>query len=420
MAIIDEELAQSISQVIGMGGGVVGALGAIAGSTKGTFLVLAVPLGYMYSRFQMYFRASNTAIARLESISRSPIYADFSQTLSGTQTIRAYMQQRRFITLLEEYANENTIPGVLQQIAGQWLAIRLDFIGALIMFFMGALSVSLQKNDFMPGTVAVAVPVPVPVNICITQFLLFIFSGVILIILYYYRVAGYLALGLSYSIQLTALLKMAVRVISTVEAQFNSVERVKFYSQLEGAEEGTVVSSQKSALVGGGDVEMQVSGQNSAKTPPKNWPQYGKIRFENVQLKYRDGPLVLKGVSFDVAEREKIGIAGRTGCGKSSLMVALFRIEPLHHGRIFIDDVDISSIPLQALRQKLCIIPQDPVMFSATLRFNLDPFDEFSDEEVWNVLKDVNMFDHAQSLPNKLLEMVAESGDNFSAGQRQV
>jgi ABC-type multidrug transport system fused ATPase/permease subunit len=107
-------------------------------------------------------------------------------------------------------------------------------------------------------------------------------------------------------------------------------------------------------------------------------------------------------------------------CGKSSLMVALFRIEPLSGGRVFIDDIDIATMPLEALRKKLCIIPQDPVMFSATVRFNLDPFDEFSDEQIWEVLRDVSMSEHVQTLPSKLQELVAESGDNFSAGQRQV
>lgn len=101
-------------------------------------------------------------------------------------------------------------------------------------------------------------------------------------------------------------------------------------------------------------------------------------------------------------------------------MVALFRIERLSSGKIYIDDIDIATVPLRTLRSRLCIIPQDPVMFSATVRFNLDPFDEFSDDTVWNVLRDVNMLDHVQSMPGKLQEMVAEGGENFSAGQRQV
>ncbi len=107
-------------------------------------------------------------------------------------------------------------------------------------------------------------------------------------------------------------------------------------------------------------------------------------------------------------------------CGKSSLMVSLFRIEELSEGQIIIDDIDISCVPIHHLRKKLCIIPQDAVMFSATVRFNLDPFHEFSDDALWAVLDDVKMKLHVESLPNKLEENVAEAGDNFSAGQRQV
>jgi ATP-binding cassette subfamily C (CFTR/MRP) protein 1 len=302
MFTMDEEIASTMSQVISLNGSVLGSLGAIAGSTKGAFLILAVPLAYFYSHVQAYFRKSNTAIARLESVSRSPIYADFSQTLTGTSTIRAYQQQHRFIQSLEEYANRNTVPGVLIHIAGQWLAIRLDILGAIIMFFMGALTVALQGDAFIP--------------------------------------AGYLALGLSYSIQLTSLLKTAVRMAATAEAQFNAVERVKHYIDLEGAEDqehreifsdkkekklitseqkgySGVAKSEAAAAVSTGDIEMAVvSTPASSATlvePPANWPEHGKVVFEDVAMRYRDGPLVLKGVSFEVNGKDKIGIAGRTG-----------------------------------------------------------------------------------------------------------
>ena len=137
-------------------------------------------------------------------------------------------------------------------------------------------------------------------------------------------------------------------------------------------------------------------------------------------MRYRSGPLVLKKVNISIAGREKVGFCGRTGCGKSSLMVALFRIEELSGGQILIDDIDIANIPLNILRSKLCIIPQDPVMFSSTIRFNLDPFNLCTDEEVWGVLESVDMKTYVNSLPDKLQEMVSEGGENFSAGQRQV
>ena len=390
-ASIDEDLVQSISQIIGFGGGVLGSLGAIAGSTQGTFLVLLVPLGILYWRFQSYFRASNTAIARIEAISRSPIYADFSQTISGITTVRAYRHEDRYIKRLEHLANRNTIPGVLQQIAGQWLGIRLDFLGALIMFFMGALTVALQGTKFIP--------------------------------------AGWLALGLSYAIQLTGLLKLGVRAVSVMEAQFNSVERVNFYTELPGVEEGDASSMSSSIREGKQppaadaslDVEQGLGGASSCLLPA-DWPRTGKICFEDVEMRYRSGGggLVLKGISFEVADGEKIGICGRTGCGKSSLMVALFGIEPLCGGRILIDDIDIATVPLQLLRSKLCIIPQETVMFSASLKFNVDPLGQHTDDEVWGALRAVDLEDHARSLPGGLDELMSEGGSNWSAGQRQL
>jgi len=201
------------------------------------------------------------------------------------------------------------------------------------------------------------------------------------------------------------------------------VERVKFYTELTGVEDGgyDTRANSKSVGKGNGDGGADVDGDvQLVVVPPAEWPHEGRVRFEEVDMRYRQGPLVLKRVTFDVLPKEKVGVAGRTGSGKSSLMVALFRIEPLSGGRIIIDGVDIATVPLQILRSRLCIIPQDPVMFSATVRFNLDPFDLYSDEEVWSVLRDVNMENHVNTLPNKLQELVAEGGDNFSAGQRQL
>ena len=396
LATIDEDLAQTISQVIGMGGGCVGAVGAIIGATKGTFLLMIVPLFYLYGLFQAYFKTSNTAIARIEAVSRSPIYADFTQVLSGTASIRAYGQQQSFIVKLEGYINNNTVPGVYQQIGSQWLAIRLDLLGAVITFFMGVLAVATKNDNFIS--------------------------------------AGDLGLGLSYAIQLTGLLKMAVRLSATLEAQMNSVERFNYYiDNLQGEDEPMPASGaggQKPATIENaengsagayasvptnGDIEM-----SKLKTPSSDWPNAGKIEFRDVCMRYRDGPLVLKNISFEVSSKEKVGFCGRTGCGKSSLMVALFRIENLASGQILIDDVDIATVPLPVLRKKLCIIPQDPVMFSSTVRFNLDPFNDFNDTELWEVLESVSMKAHVTSLPKKLEELVAEGGENFSAGQRQV
>eukprot|EP01038_Epipyxis_sp_PR26KG_P009325 gene9325-12563_t len=361
LLVIDEELSQTISQLTNSLGAVIGALSAIAGATKGIFLILLVPIIGFYIRVQNYFRKTNTAIARIESVSRSPIYVDFSQALSGMASIRAYGAQERFISNLEKAVDINSVANVFQQIASNWLSIRLDFIGSLISFFIALIAVA-TPSGFIP--------------------------------------AGFLGLGLTYSFLLTNYLKFCVRMVATLEAQMNAVERVKYYMD-NIVEEGS-----------GRELET--------KDIPNNWPEKGCIKFDNISMRYRDGPLVIKGLSCDILSSEKVGIAGRTGSGKSSLMIALFRIQELSSGSLFIDNIDTATIPLNLLRSKLGIIPQDPVMFSATVRFNLDPFQQYSDEEIWNVLEGINLKEHVLSLPKKLEEEVAEGGDNFSAGQRQL
>ena len=360
MSVIDEELSQTISQVFNSYSQCLGAIGAVAGSTKGTFLILIIPLLIAYNSIQAFFRKTNTVIARLEAISRSPIYSEFSQALTGVNSIRAYKDGQRFIDALEKRLNQNSIAGVTQQLVGQWLAIRLDILGALISFFIALITAT--SKGFIP--------------------------------------AEFLALGLSYSFQLTTFLKFAVRMSASLEAQMNAVERIQFYiNEIE--QENTIDPLPE-------------------KDIPSTWPEHGVIKGTNLSLRYREGPLVLKGISMEINSSEKIGVVGRTGSGKSSLMNALYRIHELADGTLLIDNFDIKRIPLHILRSKLGIVPQDPVMFSATVRFNLDPFNQHSDTEVWNALEMVEMKDHVTSLPNKLLEEVAEGGENFSAGQRQL
>jgi ATP-binding cassette subfamily C (CFTR/MRP) protein 1 len=361
LVTVDEELTQTISSIANCTVQVLGSVGAIAGATKGTFLVLVVPLLFIYNYLQKYFRSGNTQVARLESISRSPIYADFSQALSGVSSIRAYRQDTRFINDLERSVNLNSVPNIFQQIASNWLSIRLDFLGSTVSFFIALLAVT--TTDFIP--------------------------------------AGFLAVGLAYSFQLTIYLKYLVRQSALGEAQMNSVERIKYY----------IDTIPKEGSLPGELHETQI---------PASWPDKGIIEAKDISMRYSNGPLVLKNVSFNIHEKEKVGVAGRTGSGKSSLMVGLFRIQELADGKLYIDNLDISTVPLHVLRKKLGIIPQDPVMFSASVRFNLDPFKQFSDEEIWKVLENSNIKEHVLSLPKKLDEEVSEGGDNFSAGQRQL
>jgi ATP-binding cassette, subfamily C (CFTR/MRP), member 1 len=183
-----------------------------------------------------------------------------------------------------------------------------------------------------------------------------------------------------------------------------AVERLKFYSNVE--MEG----------VGKGKEHLVMK-------PDAAWPSEGVVEFKNVTMRYRpELPLVLKGMSLSISRNEKVGICGRTGAGKSSIMVALLRLVDIEDGQICIDGIDTSKIGLDHLRTAVAIIPQDPVLFSGTVRFNLDPFDQYTDDDVWQALKDVQMVDRVQvdANANGLQTVVAESGSNFSVGESQL
>jgi ATP-binding cassette, subfamily C (CFTR/MRP), member 1 len=364
MAIIDEELSQSISLLTNALFSVFGSIAAIAVATQGYFLILILPLIVIYERIQRYFKKSNTAIARLQSVSLSPIYTDVAQALAGLSTIRAYNGSQRFCDRLQRSVDYNTVPLVMSQLAIQWLTIRLHLIGSLVSFFIAVLAIA--SDGLIP--------------------------------------ASFLALGLTYSFQMSNYLKFAVRMMATAEGQMNSVERVKYYIDNIEQEDVRVMRGRDGKIV----------------TVPDEWPDQGAVTGKGLQMRYRDGPLVLKGVDFHIEGGEKIGIAGRTGSGKSSLMISIFRIQDLSMGCIIIDGIDTRTIPRSTLRSRIGIIPQDPVIFSASVRFNLDPFNKHTDAQIWSVLESVEMKDYVATLPDKLDEEVAESGDNFSAGQRQL
>lgn len=360
---IDLELTQSISQGMSTVFSVLGSVAGMIAATKGTFLAPLIPLGYLYFVIQKWFRKTSTELQRVNSIANSPIFADFSQTLSGTSTIRAYGEEKRFFEhCMQSFDNQN-VSYILVQLASYWLGLRLDMLGGLISAFVGGVAVATYSAKFIP--------------------------------------AGWLGLALSYSIEMTGYLKFGVRVIATIEAQMNSVERVLFYTNKITPEAPEYVP----------DVDP----------PEGEWPQEGEIQFDGMSMRYRDGPLVLKELSLTVNGGEKIGVCGRTGSGKSSLMVALFRIAEIEDGgRILIDGVDTKKIGTTTLRLNLSIIPQDPVIFSNTVRYNLDPFKTCSDEELWDVLKKVKMGEVVAMLAKGLDEQVAEGGENFSQGQRQL
>jgi len=359
---VDLELTQSLSQGISTLFNVFGAIAAIIAATEGTVLVPLVPMGFAYYLIQKWFRKTSTELQRINSVANSPIFSDFSQILSGTSTIRAYGEEGRFFTQCKTSFDTMNASFMLIQLASSWLSLRLDVLGGFMGAFIGGVAVA--TNSINPGWVGLA---------------------------------------LSYSIEVSNFLKHGVKMIATIEAQMNSVERILFYTE---------------------QVQPEPPEYIQDKDPdPSEWPSNGTIEFENASMRYRDGPLVLKNISVSIRGGEKIGVCGRTGSGKSSLMIALFRIsetESEADGRILIDGVNIREIGTAALRMSLSIIPQDPIIFSNTVRYNLDPFGKASDTELWEVLDKVQMTDAITELPNGLEEQVAEGGENFSQGQRQL
>lgn len=210
------------------------------------------------------------------------------------------------------------------------------------------------------------------------------------------KYGGNVGLAITQTIALTGMLQRGIRQWSDLENQMTSVERIFEYS------------------------ELPAEPDHGKKSPPKEWPQKGSIEFDGVFLKYsEDDPFVLKNLTFGILAKEKIGIVGRTGAGKSSIISALFRLANIE-GIITIDGVNTAEIPLKDLRRILSIIPQDPVLFSGALRKNLDPFEEYQDDDLWKALEEVDLKKAVNEMPLGLSTKLSEGGSNLSVGQRQL
>ncbi|NXJ88320.1 MRP3 protein, partial [Corythaixoides concolor] len=323
------------------------------------FAVVIVPLAILYFFVQRFYIATSRQLKRLESVSRSPIYSHFSETVSGASVIRAYRRVKSFIDISDLKMDENQksyYPGI---VSNRWLGIRVEFVGNCVVLF-AALFAVIGKNNLS---------------------------------------AGLVGLSVSYALQVTMSLNWMVRMTSDLETNIVAVERIKEYSETE---------TEAPWIIEG-------------KSPPEDWPSKGELEFVNYSVRYRKGlDLVLKGLNLQVHGGEKIGIVGRTGAGKSSMTLGLFRILEAVKGEIKIDGVKISEIGLHDLRSRLTIIPQDPVLFSGTLRMNLDPFNKYSDEEIWKALELSHLKRFVSSQPSMLDYECSEGGENLSVGQRQL
>lgn len=330
------------------------------------FAVALGPLLVLFVLAANYYRASAREVKRQESVLRSDVFARFSEGVSGTSSIRAYGLQQHFIEGLQQSVDEMNSAYYLTFSNQRWLSIRLDTTGNLLVLTMGILVVTSRFN-VSPSI-----------------------SGLVL----------------SYILAIVQMIQFTVRQLAEVENAMNATERVHYY--------GT---------------ELEEEPPLRLSSVPPSWPQKGEIVFSEVQMRYREGlPLVLHGLNLTVAGGERIGVVGRTGAGKSSIMSALFRLVELTSGRISIDGIDISTVGVKDLRTRLAIIPQDPTLFRGTIRSNLDPFNEHSDLELWSALRQSDLVDSNPTfeVDSKIRghihldSVVEEEGLNFSLGQRQL
>uniref|UniRef100_A0A5F9C1S4 Multidrug resistance-associated protein 1 n=1 Tax=Oryctolagus cuniculus TaxID=9986 RepID=A0A5F9C1S4_RABIT len=355
---VDSMIPQVIKMFMGSLFSVVGACIIVLLATP-IAAVIIPPLGLVYFFVQRFYVASSRQLKRLESVSRSPVYSHFNETLLGVSVIRAFEEQERFIRQSDLKVDENQKAYYPSIVANRWLAVRLECVGNCIVLF-AALFAVISRHSLS---------------------------------------AGLVGLSVSYSLQVTAYLNWLVRMSSEMETNIVAVERLKEYSE----------------------TEKEAPWQIQETAPPSTWPQVGRVEFRDYGLRYReDLDLVLKHINVTIDGGEKVGIVGRTGAGKSSLTLGLFRINESAEGEIIIDGVNIAKIGLHDLRFKITIIPQDPVLFSGSLRMNLDPFSRYSDEEVWTSLELAHLKEFVSALPDKLNHECAEGGENLSVGQRQL
>ncbi|XP_068840293.1 ATP-binding cassette sub-family C member 4-like isoform X2 [Capricornis sumatraensis] len=334
---------------------VVGVVGVMVAAIPWTAIPV-IPLGIIFFVLRWYFLRTSREVKRLECTTRSPVFSHLASSLRGLWTIRAYKAEQRFQELFDAYQDSHSEAWFLLLMTSRWLTVYLDVICAIFATVVAFGALILVETLDL----------------------------------------GQVGLVLSLTLTLTGMFQWCVRQSTEVENMMISVERGIQYTDLE-----------KEALW---EYEYR---------PPPSWPHRGEIDFD-INFRYSlDRPLVLKEVEAPIDPREKLGIVGRTGAGKSSLIAALFRLsEP--EGAVLIDGIWISDIGLHDLRKKISVALQEPVLFTGTMRKNLDPFNEYLEEELWDVLEEVQLKEAIKALPSGLDTELAESGLNLSVGQRQL
>jgi len=335
---IDQEVAPVAIGVLGCALGIVVTVSLIAWVTP-LFLVAGFFITLAYVFLGNFYLHASRDLKRLESVERSPLFQQFGETLSGVTTIRAYGDERRFVRDNLARINKQLRPFIYLWAANRWLAFRADFLGDLVAFTAGVL-VIVSIGKISPGAAGIS---------------------------------------LSYAIGFAENMLWLVRLYAMNEQNMNSVERIKEYL----------------------DVEQEAPAIVEKNRPPENWPAHGSVEFVDYTTSYRkELEPVLKNLTFKIQAQEKVGIVGRTGAGKSSLALAILRALEADEGKILIDDIDTGLIGLRDLREAITIVPQEPTLFMGTIRTNLDPFNLYTDEEIFTALRRVHLIGVGEQTPN--------------------
>ncbi|XP_018576445.1 probable multidrug resistance-associated protein lethal(2)03659 isoform X2 [Anoplophora glabripennis] len=358
MGSVDELLTSAMIDCLQIGLALVGIIVVVA-VVNPWFMVPTVVIGIIFYLLRIFYLRTSRNVKRLEGVTRSPVFSHLNASLQGLTSIRAFNAQEILIKEFDNYQDLHSSAWFTfistSRAFGYWLDLVCIIYITLVTFS-------------------------------------FLFLGT-------ETFGGNVGLAITQAIGLTGMFQWGMRQSTELENQMTSVERILEYNTIEHE----------------GDLESEPD-----KKPSSKWPEFGKIEFRNIYLRYfPEDPPVLQNLNFTIFPKEKVGIVGRTGAGKSSLINAIFQLTDTE-GTILIDEVNISCIGLHDLRSKISIIPQEPVLFSGTMRKNLDPFDEYLDADIWRALEDVELKEAMQDLTSGLSSKMSEGGSNFSVGQRQL
>ncbi|XP_002523063.2 ABC transporter C family member 14 [Ricinus communis] len=321
---------------------------------------LLVPLGWLNIWYRGYFLSTSRELTRLDSITKAPIIHHFSESISGVLTIRSFRKLERFSQENVNRVDANLRMDFHNNGSNEWLGFRLELMGSFILCMSAMFLIVLPSSIIRPENVG---------------------------------------LSLSYGLSLNGVLFWAIYMSCFVENRMVSVERIKQFT----------------------NIPSEAAWEIKDRIPPPSWPAQGNVDLKDLQVKYRPNtPLVLKGITLSIYGGEKIGVVGRTGSGKSTLIQVFFRLVEPTGGKIIIDGIDICMLGLQDLRSRFGIIPQEPVLFEGTVRSNIDPIGQYTDEQIWKSLERCQLKDVVAAKPEKLDALVADNGDNWSVGQRQL